>query len=129
MAFKRSAVRSRLSPPNRENPNSKKSSEIERFQNFFFLFTCSKFCFSPFLFLGLATPKICATSSTRVQHELSGFYQRNYVSVQSATRTGKCLIIATNCILLRRFLRMRIIHCHIDFRMTNQCLDRFGIYA
>ena len=61
MAFKRSAVRSRLSPPNRENPNLKKSSEIERFQNFFFVLTLLMFGFCHFGFCRseqLKTPEL-----------------------------------------------------------------------
>ena len=129
MAFKRSAVRSRLSPPKPKIRSVKKSSEIVWFQDFFFCFNYHNVSFSGARLLLDTTNQIRATFLTRVLHELGCFRKRNNVPIQSSSAVRKCFIKSLDGRLFRGFLCMGIIHCHVDFGVSNQSLDRLGIHA
>ena len=115
MAFKRSAVRSRLSPPG--------SPEIVRFQDFFF---CKPGYFlqkSVFSEPERYTP-VRVTLCTRIVPESRRFQEVQYVQMRGFRMLRKCVGKFFDCGQPYRVLHMQIVLGHIHIRVTDNALDR-----
>ena len=114
MAFKRSAVRSRLSPPG--------SPEIVRFQDFFFCKPGYYLQKSVFSEPGRYTP-VCVTLCTRIVPESRRFQEVQYVQMRGFRMLRKCVGKFLDCGQPYRVLHMQIVLCHIHIRVSNDTLD------
>ena len=112
MAFKRSAVRSRLSPPQ----NVLNSSEFRAFS----LFSALK---SPIFTPIVAGVQHFDRNLTGISFRLSSPY-----SLFCLTDT-KGLVKSLCSFLADRALDMKIMFCHVGVRMANNRLDGLDIYA
>ena len=113
MAFKRSAVRSRLSPPKLRKPPS--------FPEFFFAFLRVFHQFSAF-FEPLETKGVRETDRTGIVLELSSlrtFVELNNIGMIFLIATEKCRIKFRDGSHLHRILYVQIMFCHIHIRVTD----------
>ena len=114
MAFKRSAVRSRLSPPG--------SPEIVRFQDFFFCkpgYFLQKSVFSEPGRYTLVRVTLC----TRIVPESRRFQGVQYVQMRGFRILRKCVGKLFDCGFTNRVLDMQIVLGHVHIRVTDNALD------
>ena len=98
--------------------SEEKISKLYGFGIFSFYLSLKIFDFCYIIFLPSNTPFLYRNYSSRTPAESAGLDKRHYISVQATAWIGKSFIVFGNCSLLRRFLSMSIIQCHMAFKRS-----------
>ena len=128
MAFKRSAVRSRLSPP-------QKLRNLWISEFFSFVLYIKKFCFSPLIFEGRnfltqILPNLDPNDNmTQWTHWYRTSQRYQFIHFINIFTIDKCIAETCHRIFAYGFLDMQVMLRHIDIRMANDTLNGFNVHA